>query len=265
MDISRLAGGATAVNDAVITLTDSGILTGVTVPFQDRTAEIIESVLKIGIGIIKFAAVAGTVVFERDVLEEVTVTRLIQLCDMTKTPLQDGRFQYEYIDTNPLIDKFPSAEAPPNLTIRITSPNDLHVKSEPPPPPQMTSPRGMAAGVYVRIPTPVIVDVVTFGKLRGSAASAVAQGGGFNFIPIQSRAFANTSTALKISAVTGGVTQFNFSSTASGEAAAKAAQSATAQFLALRGELLDAQKDLLVKEKALLEAQKALEAARTPP
>lgn len=284
IDPESLHAFAVATDKAKISLTPEGILQGVNVEFQDRTAEMAVGWLKTGIAVARIAGgVGGKELREETVVKVVEITREIGFDDCTATPdaTPDGAWRMVY-QVEPQSSEFGAvigssaafdAAARDGVTVELQADRNLKTLScldaaavTALPPWTGDDDDRVLDGILFRVPAPVRLTVRVAGVTAITTSLPVAQAGGFACVPLRSRPFTDRQFGIRVSETTGGATEYSFSGSSSGERVAKTLEGAAGTSAASLKELDSAaaqrEIDRLKKQKELLDARRALEEAQ---
>ena len=282
VDPDAMRAFSVVTNEAKLGLTAEGMLQGVNVEFQDRSAEIAGGLLKTGISIAKLVAVAGKEVHEEKVVGVVSVERYIGFEDFApQVPPTPGAYVFTY-EVVPVFGEFGSkfdsqvsfdSAGRNKVVLGVQCAHDLKELSS------MdattladekvwSGEKGdrFLDGIIFRIPAPVLMTVTVDDVTVAQCHQTVAQAGGFAWVPIRNHAFTNSKFGVKVSETTGAATEYTFTGSSAGEKVANTLDTSTSTVNSSLTDLDTAamQREInkLKKQKDLLDAKKALQDAQ---
>jgi hypothetical protein len=225
IDTTKLSSANVEVKEFKVALNENGYITDINAAFNDKTAEIAKGILTTGINVAKLVTTAGkkqeTTPDCKEEKKEITVIRLIDPTELSYEKVGD-HYEATYEETPKIKELFENkAEVVPIKFVFIAK-DDIGNTGKAPNPLQDPAWKMKENGHYVdalpyRKPTPLLISFIAKGQERERRPFVISQAGKLSFLPITSKAFADRKTSVKFSPNTGGVTEYSFSTTSSGE------------------------------------------------
>lgn len=289
VDIESLRQFLTGIPEAKFKLTEDGLMQKVNAEIADKTAETVVGFAQTILKIAKIAAVAGVAkVKEQIPVDDIVMERVLDISDFKKPESgkdegEDGIFRWVYDDRPPAVEQLAvmgydvDKELFPQVAIALLNPRDIQKPAslsacdllDCPGSNSSAAGEGVikkhVTGIPYRVPAALEIQVLVKDVLVQKGHYVFAQAGGVAFLPIYSKAFSASKTALDIATTTGAITSLTLKTTAPGVKAATTASGLSSEALKGIQELqtleLEFDTKKLEKEKKLFEAERRLEAS----
>ncbi|NDY56851.1 hypothetical protein G3N56_08865 [Desulfovibrio sulfodismutans] len=271
IDTSKLEASFVETKNFTLKLNEVGCITSINAEMNDRTSDVIASAVKIPINVAKIIAAAGHKDQDAQCIvtvEEIEVVRIIDLEELEFNK-DDSVYHATYSDIKKATSLFNGIEPDDEVKLEFYASESFsrtENDSKDTIPWKYKNNMSYIDGLPYRLPAHVRVIAKVSGHDTKQMSFMIAQSSNVCFLPFSSKMFTERKMAAKFSPSTGGLTEYEFSTSSSAQKLASTLESATGSLVTGVDELRQAkakamiadvknENDLLAAEKDLLQSR----------